>query len=388
MKNEDAVSPVIGVILMVVITVIIAAVMAIFAFGVEEPAKTPVAKLEFRANNDMTNTGLCISNKGGDSLVLSELVLSVNKAGQNGEPILNSRKMDEWNPAQGPYLLPGKRVCGLIDNSNEGDVLTYKIIHNPSGQAISDTSGRVILGSLDISTCCDSTPGPTPTTVKYSIVVTQNSNGVIAPAGTTGYDAGSTPSFTITPDPGYHIASITTNAGVQPVTSPYVFPALSSNDTLTATFAANTPVIVTQSPSAESGGWSHASYAYADGSPYAESHPDNKVNIFSGYGFTIPSGATITQVRVRVDAFVSGEGVKLILEISSNGGTPFTPVPGDISPGTLENTYWKDVTDLASWTPANINDNQIQTRIAYIEEEHDDKVSLDWIPIEVTYIPP
>ena len=78
--------------------------------------------------------------------------------------------------------------------------------------------------------------------VQYSIVVTQGANGVIAPGGTTSYNAGSTPGFTITPNSGYVIASITTNAGAQTVTNSagetYTFPALSASDTLTATFAA------------------------------------------------------------------------------------------------------------------------------------------------------
>ena len=96
-----------------------------------------------------------------------------------------------------------------------------------------------------------STTNPSPTTppVNYDVVVTQAANGVIAPGGTTSYAAGSTPSFTITPDVGYHIASVTTNAGAQALTSPYVFPALSADGTLTATFAANTvnyDVVVTQ----------------------------------------------------------------------------------------------------------------------------------------------
>ncbi len=57
---------------------------------------------------------------------------------------------------------------------------------------------------------------------QYNVVVTQGADGVIAPGGTTSYAAGSTPSFTITPNVGYHIASVTTNAGAQALTSPYV----------------------------------------------------------------------------------------------------------------------------------------------------------------------
>jgi flagellin-like protein len=88
-------------------------------------------------------------------------------------------------------------------------------------------------------------------TVQYQITVTQTANGVIAP-GTSSYDAGSTPSFTITPNSGYHIASITVNTASVTVTSPasqtYQFAALSAAGTLTATYAANTPVTITLRP--------------------------------------------------------------------------------------------------------------------------------------------
>jgi flagellin-like protein len=75
---------------------------------------------------------------------------------------------------------------------------------------------------------------------QYQIVVTQAANGAIAPNGGS-YAAGSTPSFTITPNSGYRIASITANGATVTVTTPtsqaYQFPALAADSTLTATFA-------------------------------------------------------------------------------------------------------------------------------------------------------
>jgi len=49
LKNEEAVSPVLGVILMVAITVIVATIIAVFMFGVGEPDEAPQAKLKFTA---------------------------------------------------------------------------------------------------------------------------------------------------------------------------------------------------------------------------------------------------------------------------------------------------------------------------------------------------
>jgi hypothetical protein len=74
------------------------------------------------------------------------------------------------------------------------------------------------------------------------ITVTQTANGWITP-GTTAFEFGDTPSFTIIPDAGYHIASITANGEPVTVTSPlgqsYQFSALSDDGSLTATFAIN-----------------------------------------------------------------------------------------------------------------------------------------------------
>ena len=77
----------------------------------------------------------------------------------------------------------------------------------------------------------------------YTITVTQGANGVIAP-GTITVDYGATPSFSITPNNGYHIASITVDGASVAVTSPsgqsYQFSAVSADGSLTATFAITT----------------------------------------------------------------------------------------------------------------------------------------------------
>jgi hypothetical protein len=84
----------------------------------------------------------------------------------------------------------------------------------------------------------------TANAVTYQITVAQSAHGTIVP-GTTTVDFGATPSFTITPDAGYHIAGITANGAAVTVTNSsgqsYQFSAVSANSSLTATFAINTP---------------------------------------------------------------------------------------------------------------------------------------------------
>ncbi len=87
-RNEDAVSPVIGVILMVVITVIIAAVLAVFAFGVGAPTDTPTASLKI-TSVDTTNTTtsgdvITVQHYGGDTLRLKDVKFTVETLNGDG----------------------------------------------------------------------------------------------------------------------------------------------------------------------------------------------------------------------------------------------------------------------------------------------------------------
>ncbi len=84
----------------------------------------------------------------------------------------------------------------------------------------------------------------------YAITVTQGSNGVIAP-GTTTVNYGGSQSFTVTPNTGYHIASITVDSGAVTVTTPsgqtVSFSNVQAAHTITASYAVNTYAItVTQ----------------------------------------------------------------------------------------------------------------------------------------------
>lgn len=65
-SNEEAVSPVIGVILMVAITVILAAIIAVFVFSMVEDFQTPHTAA---ATATMSGTTVFVTFHGGDSVV-------------------------------------------------------------------------------------------------------------------------------------------------------------------------------------------------------------------------------------------------------------------------------------------------------------------------------
>ncbi len=81
-QNEMAVSPVIGVILMVAITVILAAVIAAFVFGIGgQQAAAPTASIVAANNPDTTAIDLKIQHKGGDTLKGGDWKLSIVPVG-------------------------------------------------------------------------------------------------------------------------------------------------------------------------------------------------------------------------------------------------------------------------------------------------------------------
>lgn len=84
-KNEEAVSPVIGVILMVAITVILAAVIAAFVFGMGPPVLAPQASLQLSSASASTKN-ITITHSGGDAIDLNK-VKAIIEQGTNRNTI-------------------------------------------------------------------------------------------------------------------------------------------------------------------------------------------------------------------------------------------------------------------------------------------------------------
>ncbi len=77
-RSKRAVSPVIGVILMVAITVILAAVIGAFVlgFGGQLSNTAPQASFEFSYSDRPTGTNVTIVHGGGDTLTASQIEIS------------------------------------------------------------------------------------------------------------------------------------------------------------------------------------------------------------------------------------------------------------------------------------------------------------------------
>ena len=118
-RNEDAVSPVIGVMLMLVVTIVIAAVVAAFAGGLGSDVEmAPTAALDIDVYADGK---VKIESLSGESLIKSDITV---KAGEYSAALGNSGT-----------LSPGSTVTidlnGGTDNTfTAGDFVTVTVIAN------------------------------------------------------------------------------------------------------------------------------------------------------------------------------------------------------------------------------------------------------------------
>ena len=97
-KKEDAVSPVIGVMLMLVVTIVIAAVVAAFAGGLAtETEATPIVVLD--ADVYETNSKLVLRSLSGDNLNAADTSIKVNSL--EGAPLATGKLTVSG------YLTPG-----------------------------------------------------------------------------------------------------------------------------------------------------------------------------------------------------------------------------------------------------------------------------------------
>ncbi|ELZ36422.1 flagellin domain-containing protein [Halorubrum distributum JCM 10247] len=117
-------SPVIGVILMVAITVILAAVIGTFVLGLGDQLgdTAPQASFDIVEAND-TAKEVTFVKTGGQTIDASDLALSINGNRYDG-----AFPDQDWES--------GQQVIGNYTSDSYGDGTTVRIIHDPSGSAI------------------------------------------------------------------------------------------------------------------------------------------------------------------------------------------------------------------------------------------------------------
>ena len=122
-RTEDAVSPVIGVMLMIVVTIVIAAVVTAFATGMagDSTSTTPMALFEAENQNvgQVTAGGdsytviksFDLVHKGGDEVSAENIQIVIEPEGQNfGYGIQLVRKSSDVTILSGDSITTGERI--------------------------------------------------------------------------------------------------------------------------------------------------------------------------------------------------------------------------------------------------------------------------------------
>ena len=104
-NKEDAVSPVIGVMLMLVVTIVIAAVVAAFATGMGDDVES-VPSAALKATVDSSTGVLYLSSISGDRIDLNKVTVIVYKDGSKLATYTNPSKL----PGVGQYLDAGESI--------------------------------------------------------------------------------------------------------------------------------------------------------------------------------------------------------------------------------------------------------------------------------------
>ena len=145
--KDDAVSPVIGVMLMLSITIIIAAVLMAFAGGMADTKpSTPSVDLSAEFVKSGEDIVLRLSHNGGDALNPKDIKVTayVRNAAASGEQLIIKDIIGDdntWNAGESILLTAGKtkNLLGISDVSSAASLSTpveIGIYHTPSTNVI------------------------------------------------------------------------------------------------------------------------------------------------------------------------------------------------------------------------------------------------------------
>jgi hypothetical protein len=142
------------------------------------------------------------------------------------------------------------------------------------------------------------------------------------------------------------------------------------------------------SANSSTGGWASEQNAYADGGTVSTAGAAD-ISQWWGYNFNIPTGATITNITVRLDLYKNLVGNTHYIQcvnLSWDSGTTYTTCQNLSTPTTTEIAYNLSGLWGRSWTAAEMNSAfrvQVASSTGTVGV-----LDLDWIPVTVEYTYP
>ena len=150
LKEEDAVSPVIGVILMVAITVILAAVIAAFVFGMGPPEQAPQAAIRAGAATVGNFDVVKLEHQGGDAVTFTtaNTKVTIDGSSVNMSGLSGDTDAQRFEAGEVLYIFNATNVQHVNTTSaatasyTTGTTVNVKIIDVASQQMIADLDVR------------------------------------------------------------------------------------------------------------------------------------------------------------------------------------------------------------------------------------------------------
>jgi flagellin-like protein len=144
-EDDGAVSPVIGVILMVAITVILAAVIGTFVLGLGDRVTeaSPTASVTFdQVGEAGTDATVKVSHDGGDSLKVSQIDITATDSDGNSVGPSSGTPVEDWDTNTDDEITAGESNTLEADESGFDADDTVKVIWTSDGGESSNVLGK------------------------------------------------------------------------------------------------------------------------------------------------------------------------------------------------------------------------------------------------------
>ena len=228
-KSESGVSEIIGSVLLISVVVIGVAIIGVVLMSHSTPEKIPV--LSAVISEDTTQRIISLYNDGGDALSNQTVTIRLDGVDKTTQFTKSGYPWQTWAIGESlKYTVPASDQMPRI----------VQIVYSTGSSA-------TILASADFSTGLP-TAGPISTTTpvpvtSHNIIASAGSGGSISPSGTVSVTNGTSQTFSITANSGYHIAGVLIDGVSIGTVSTYTFSNVVADHTIVASFATTAYVI-------------------------------------------------------------------------------------------------------------------------------------------------
>jgi len=143
-NDDDAVSPVIGVILMVAITVILAAVIATFVLGLGDQVSNTAPQASFSTDYDANAGHVTVTHDGGDSIKASNLYIRGSEIDYSSGDITDSSNPvwpDSKATGSNSKVVAGNSIDVAVNNGKFNLNVVYQSANGDSSATLATASG-------------------------------------------------------------------------------------------------------------------------------------------------------------------------------------------------------------------------------------------------------